>query len=347
MNCEARAGGPIASWAPIQHRDLVFQPVPYGRILHESTACDLEPTSHAVVVAGAFDGLHAGHRKLIARALDDARRRGVPCVALTFDPDPSEVVGPQQPYGTRLLSIQDRIAGIFNMGVDYVLAVSFTPELCVFEPRRFLDEVLLACVRPVSVHVGTNFRFGHQGAGTVKTLEEAGAVAGFSLHAHELLSHGSSVVSATRIRTLLRQGGLDEANALLRRCHYVRGTVVHGRGEATSFGFPTANVRCDPHACMPSEGVYACYVVCEGFAWPAAANVGAPPTFSAPEPAFLEANLLGFSGDLYGKDVSVSFVKWLRASRVFDSIDELEQTVLGNIAWVEEHLGHERIEVRA
>lgn len=347
MNDGARRGDPIDSWAPMAHRDLACQTLPYGRILHEPTARDLAPTSPVVVVAGAFDGLHAGHRRLIAQALDDARDKGVPCVALTFDPDPSEVVGPGQPYGTRLLSIDDRIAGIFAMGIDYVMVVTFTPELCAFEPRRFLEEVLLASVRPASMHVGTNFRFGHQGSGSVKTLDEAGRAAGFATYGHELLSHGSSVISATRIRALLRQGDLGEANALLHRCHYVRGTVVHGRGEATSFGFPTANVRCDPLACMPAEGVYACYVICEGFAWPAAANVGAPPTFSHPEPAFLEANLLGFGGDLYGKDVSVSFVKWLRASRVFDSIEELEQTVLGNIAWVDEHLGHERIEVRA
>ena len=117
------------------------------------------------------------------------------------------------------------------------------------------------------------------------------------------------------------------------------GQFAHGRGEGTGFGFPTANVVCDPRACMPAEGVYACYVSQGGTAWPAAANVGAPPTFAGRRAAFLEANLLGFTGDLYGAEVAVSFVRWLRPSRVFDSLSELERVVLGNIEWVRRNLG--------
>jgi len=333
--------------ALLEQVSLVRQTIPFGTIVHAPSKPDLNKTAPVVMVAGAFDGLHAGHRQLVQQALADALANGMPCVALTFDPDPAEVVSHEQSYGQRLLDIDDRIAGLLRLGIDYVMVLSFTHELAAYDPTRFVAEVLLSGTRPVSIHVGTNFRFGHQGTGTVRTLQDAGASHGFVACAHELLSSGSQVISATSIRHLLARGELDQANALLCRCHYVRGTVVHGRGEATSFGFPTANVRCDLKACLPAEGVYACYVLCDGSAWPAAANVGAPPTFSQPEPAFLEANLLGFTGDLYGKSVSVSFVHWLRASRVFDSLEELERTVLDNIAWVDEHLGHERIEVRA
>ena len=133
---------------------------------------------------------------------------------------------------------------------------------------------------------------------------------------------------------------------LLGRCHFVRGWVDHGRGEGTSFGFPTANVRCDARTCMPAEGVYACVVSDGSRAWPAAANVGAPPTFDTRHDAyFLEANLLGFEGDLYGSELAVTFVAWLRASRPFSSLEELERTVLSNIDWVRRNVGETGVEV--
>ncbi|MBO7675168.1 MAG: riboflavin biosynthesis protein RibF [Atopobiaceae bacterium] len=323
-----------------------WQDAAFGRIARRSGAPELDDHASVVLVAGAFDGLHLGHQRLVAQALADSCKKRVPCVALTFDPDPSEVISPAS-CGNRLLSTHDRVRGLIGLGVDYVLVCTFTPELAGFEPNRFLDEVVLGAVRPLSVHVGTNFTFGNRGAGTVQTLRAAGSTRGFDVFGHELLRDDADVVSSTRIRALLSGGDVASAADLLGNYHYVRGTVVHGRGEATSFGFPTANVTCDARACLPAEGVYACYVYHDGAAWPAAANVGAPPTFSGPRAAFLEANLLGFYGDLYDQDVAVLFVEWLRPSRTFESIDELERTVLGNIAWVKRHLGDKRIEVRS
>ena len=291
----------------------------------------------AVVAIGVFDGLHAGHRALIAHALEEARARGVSCVVVTFAPDPAEVVARPVP-NTRLLSCADRLDALRGTGADEVVPLSFTPELAALPCERFVAEVLCTRMRPVSVHVGQNFRFGVRGSGDVQTLRVLGDRFGFEVHAHGLVASGGEPVSSTRIRGLLAAGRLREANDLLGRSHFVRGRVVHGRGEGTSFGFPTANVRCDPMDCLPAEGVYACYVMRGEDVWPAAANVGAPPSFSASEPAFLEANLIGFEGDLYDAEVVVTFEAWLRASRVFDSLEELEQTVLGNIAWVREHL---------
>lgn len=321
--------------------DLPWRPLGTGVAASQADVAvsfeEREPTP-CVLAIGMFDGLHRGHQSLLAAARDDARVHELPCVVLTFDPDPSEVVGAAGP-SSRLLVTADRVAGLQKMGADEVLVLSFTPELSQLEPEAFVCDVLLAHLRPVSIHVGSNFRFGRGGVGTPQVLAMLGERYGFDVRAHGLLSVGDGVVSATRIRSLLAQGGrLDEANELLGRCHYVRGHVEHGRGEGTSFGFPTANVVCDVRDCMPAEGVYACYVCCGDRSWPAAVNVGAPPTFSASKPAFLEANLVGFSGDLYDADVAVSFVHWLRPSRVFDSLDELERVVLDNIDWVRTHL---------
>lgn len=302
------------------------------------------PDVPAVCLIGAFDGLHLGHRALLGTAVADARRRGVPCVAVTFSPDPSEVLGgPVE--GASLLGVEDRLRGLLALGADAVVAFPFTEELAHTDERTFVERVLLSVVRPVWVHVGSNFRFGYRGAGDVASLARIGDGHGFGVTGHELVSLDGGPVSATRIRSLLREGTLDEAARLLGRLPFVRGTIEHGRGQGTGFGFPTANLSSDPRTCMPAQGVYACYFVLGDAAWPAAVNVGAPPTFSAPEEAFLEANLIGFEGDIYGEAASVVFVRWLRASRRFSSTEELERVVLGNIAWVRENLGSGRVEV--
>lgn len=307
-------------------------------------AAELRASTPAVAVIGAFDGLHLGHQALVRDAIRRARDLGIVCVALTFDPDPSELLGPAAPGG-RLLSVEDRCQGLLALGADHVIALSFTKELAGMAASAFVEQVLCGLMTPTCVLVGADFRFGRGGAGSARTLAELGGLRGFEVVAHPLVEDGGQVVCATRVRDLLRTSELAEANRLLGRCHYVRGSVAHGRGEGTSFGFPTANVTCDAGTCMPAEGVYACYLVCDGLAWPAAANVGAPPTFSSPRPAFLEANLIGFEGDLYGRAVSVSFVRWLRASRKFSSMDELMRVVLGNIAWVRDNLGEGAVKV--
>lgn len=305
---------------------------------------ELGPDVRCVCLIGAFDGLHRGHRALLASALAEARSLGVPCVAVTFSPDPAEVLAGPQASST-LLPTADRARGLVALGADAVVSFPFTRELAGTGQRAFVERVMRSVVRPVSVHVGTNFRFGRGGEGDVTSLGGFGRELGFEVHAESLLELDGGTVSATRVRHLLHAGELDEATRLLGRCHYVTGGIRHGRGEGTGFGFPTANVKCDVRTCMPREGVYACYFVLDGSAWPAAVNVGAPPTFSAPERAFLEANLIGFSGDIYGEEAKVVFVRWLRASRRFSSTEELERVVLGNIGWVRHNLGSGRLEV--
>lgn len=334
------------SWQALDLKGVCWQDVPGGSVAYMPQAKVPSVPMESVLVMGAFDGLHRGHGQLVEHAVADAQERGVACVAVTFDPDPSQVVDGDCAE-KQLLCLNDRVCGLLRMGVGYVVVLRFTRDLMMLGPAEFVDEVLLPLARPLSVHVGSNFHFGHKGAGDGSTLAQIAFARGFSARVHDLTQSEGQIVSSTRIRGLLKDALLKEANELLGRCHYVRGVVEHGRGEATSFGFPTANVRCNSCVCMPAEGVYACYVTCGDSAWPAAANVGAPPTFSGPDAAFLEANLLGFEGNLYGREVTVSFVHWLRASRKFDSIEELERVVLGNIEWVRRNLGQSRIEVSA
>ncbi|MDO5119110.1 MAG: riboflavin biosynthesis protein RibF [Coriobacteriales bacterium] len=316
-----------------------------------NTRCLLAPNAwighdvEAVIAIGAFDGLHLGHRKLIKAAINDACRRNVPCFVITFEPDPEELfLGDEAPQ--RILSCEDRARMIAGIGVDGVIMLHFDAGLAAMGPTAFVKLVLCWLVKPVSMHVGNNFHFGYHGMGSSVTLRACGLLEHFEVHTHSLVERDGKTVSSTRIRELLSQpAGISEANELLSRCHFLRGTVKHGRGEGSSFGFPTANVDFPSRVCMPAQGVYAGYVVLGNAAWPAAINVGAPPTFGGDDDSFCEANLIGFDGDLYGNDVAVIFVEWLRASRTFDSLDELERVVLDNIEWVRTNLGDGRVEV--
>ncbi len=287
---------------------------------------------------GAFDGVHLGHRTLAAETLADARSRDAIAVAVTFDPDPMDLIAPGTP-SSRLLPCAERIRMLASLGFDAVVAFPFDRHLRRTTCEGFCLEVLPSAMRLASIHVGTDFHMGSDRGGDVAEMRELGAGHGFDVFGEDLVGEDGSTISATRIRGLLRSGELGEANKLLGRCHVLRGAVERGRGEGTGMGFPTANVSFAIEDCMPKEGVYAGYVVVDGTAWASAINVGAPPTFSDARPAFLEANLIGYEGDLYGREVSVVFVRWLRASRRFDSLEELERTVEGNIAWTEGNLG--------
>lgn len=293
----------------------------------------------SVCVLGAFDGVHVGHRELVSRAVSEARDQGVASVAVTFSPDPAAVLaGPI--VNATLLCVEDRVRLLSTLGLDAVLVVPFTRELASTSYERFLTDWLVPAARPLSIHVGADFRMGAGGAGTVDALREVAGPLGIDVHGHELVSESGQTVSATRIRGLVRAGKVEAAAGLLERDHMVRGQVEHGRGEGASFGFPTANVRIPAETCLPAEGVYAA-LACDGaHAWPAAVNVGAPRSFGGAQgEPFLEATLLGFSGDLYGARLSVNFVAWLREPRRFSSLGELEATVLGNVAWVGTYLG--------
>lgn len=293
----------------------------------------------AVCSIGAFDGIHQGHRFLFSSVVEDARRRGVASAIVTFEPDPDQLF---LPHGRvrRLLCDEDRIAYLRTFGVDYVVVVSFTKELAAHSCAGFLHDILGQVMEIRAIHVGDNFRLGAGNAGTVDSLREVGEQDGFEVFGHVLCRFDGRAVSATRVRDCLASGDVEEAADLLCRPYYLRGTVVGGRHEGRDLGFPTANVRIDYPYVMPAEGVYAGFMRAGDVAWPAAINVGIPRTFAGEQGcAELEANLIGFSGDLYDAPVSVAFTKFLRPQRKFDSIDELIATVNGNIAWVQEHYG--------
>lgn len=300
----------------------------------------------ACIAIGAFDGFHVGHAHLISATCEDARRRGLPAVAVTFDPDPDCVVGPGP--APKLLGGGHRLRALAASGVDSVLVVPFTPELAALDHAAFFEDVLARALDVVSVHVGSDFRLGRGGASTVRTMRGWGAPRGIDFVGHDLVRDAGGAVCATRIRRALSEGRVDEARRALGRRPVLEGTVGPGRGQGAGMGFPTANITVPSGVQMPADGVYSAYALVDCEAWPAAVNAGIPPMFAeSSASARLEANLLGYSGDLYGRRVALALDGRLRPSVRFPTTDELVRTVLADIARIEGSLEAGPIRVAA
>lgn len=289
----------------------------------------------ASVAFGVFDGVHEGHRFIIGEAVHTAREENARSAAITFDIDPDELFAPDRLK--KLMTNEARIAKLAELDVDAVVVLPFSREFAAQAPEDFLEACFGGGV-PSHIHIGSDFHFGRRAAGNVESLRAWGVERGMVVHGHELLAEGGRPVSATRVRGLLAEGKVAEANELLGRPYALSGTVRPGRGEGADFGFATANLEVEPIMLAIGEGVYAAYAVVDGERYKAAVNVGVPATFADASTANIEVHILDFARDIYGRPIAVEFVEWLRSMRAFDSTDELIATVMGNIAWVRENL---------
>jgi riboflavin kinase/FMN adenylyltransferase len=282
-----------------------------------------------VCAIGVFDGLHEGHRFVIGQAVEQAQRLGVSAVVITFDQDPDELF--LEPTSQRKLLInEDRIALLATSGVDAVFVIPFNEMFASKEPLEFLNAVIAAHGTPRGIHVGADFRFGSKAHGTVDDLRLWSAERNCEVFAHKLLTDEGLPVTATRIRNALQAGELALANQLLTRPHFLWARVAQGRNLGRELGFPTANLELEEHLVRPADGVYATVVEVDGNLHRAATSVGIPATFAGAS-ATIEAHLLDFEGDLYGRRLKVHFLEYLRPMQSFPSVDELQRMVQTNI----------------
>lgn len=284
---------------------------------------------------GVFDGVHRGHRFLLSCAQESAAKSGGSSIALTFDIDPDEMFHPARLK--KLMSNEARIAMLAESGVDAVVVLPFTQDFSVLGPLEFLAKTFNGYA-PESLHVGYDFRFGAKASGTVKELDAWSEGLGTTICAHELQGSDGAPISSTRIRHLLSETDISTANELLARPYFIDGQVQRGRGEGVNLGFRTANLQLESMMQVLGEGVYAAYVTVEDRRYKAAVSVGVSPVFEEKTTATCEAHILDFEGDLYGKTIRVEFTDFLRPMIKFESIEQLSETVLGNIAWVRENL---------
>jgi riboflavin kinase/FMN adenylyltransferase len=290
------------------------------------------PTGPSAVTIGAYDGVHLGHRAVIAQVRELAAERGLRTVVVTFDKHPAMVVRPES-APKLLCDLDQKLELLESTGVDATYVVHFDEERARETAEDFVTTVLVDRLEARAVVVGEDFHFGHKRGGDVALLRRMGADLGFTVEGLELVGADGAPagpdgqnVSSTAVRGLIAAGDVVAAAELLGRPHEVRGTVEPGDQRGRDLGFPTANIAIPPEIQLPADGIYAGWFERpDGTVLQTAMNLGHRPTFYE-RPAglpLLECHLLDFSGDIYGEAVKVRFVERLRGEERFDSVDAL------------------------
>jgi riboflavin kinase/FMN adenylyltransferase len=274
----------------------------------------------AVVAIGNFDGVHRGHRAVIAAAQARARALGRPAAALTFEPHPRSFFRPDEPL-FRLTDERAKLRLLAGAGLDGAIVLPFDAALAGLSAADFVDRILVGRFAVAGVAIGFDFHFGLNRAGSPDYLAAQGAKLGFAVDVVPRFEDNGRPVRSGPIRAALAAGRIAEANELLGYPWFVSGTVVHGDKRGRELGYPTANLRLDP-GCALAHGIYAVRVGVGERRYDGVASFGRRPMFDQGT-VLLEAFLFDFSGDLYGEVIDVAFVDWIRPELKLDSVDEL------------------------
>jgi riboflavin kinase / FMN adenylyltransferase len=309
----------------------------------EATPGDLGRT---VITVGMYDGVHRGHQVLIGAAVSRARAMRRPCLLLTFDPHPAEVVRPGS-HPAILTSLDRKAELVAELGVEAMCVLPFTPEFMRLSPETFTHTVLVEQLHAAQVVVGENFTYGHKAAGNVQTLTVEGRRFGFAVEGIPLaaVDDDAVTISSTYIRACVAAGDMASAGRALGRPHRVDGVVVRGDRRGRDMGYPTANVESPAFTAIPADGVYAGHLVTRDprsgasrERFPAAISVGSNPTFQGSRRS-VEAFVLDYDGDLYGEHVGVEFVERLRPMIAFPDVEALLEAMAKDVSDTRQILG--------
>ena len=274
----------------------------------------------ATVAIGNFDGVHRGHKAVIAAALARAGALGKPSAALTFEPHPRAFFDPNEPL-FRLTPEDAKLRLLAAAGLDGAIVLTFNAELAKLSAQDFVQRVLVDRFAISGAAIGFNFHFGANRAGSPEFLQAQGREHGFTVDIVPPLLDGGRPVSSGPIRAALAAGRLDDAAEFLGYPWFVSGTVIHGDKRGRELGFPTANLRLDP-ACALRHGIYAVRAAIAGRRYDGVASFGRRPMFDSGA-VLLEIFVFDFSGDLYGANIDVAFMAWLRDEAMFASAADL------------------------
>ncbi len=286
------------------------------------------PSAHGrVVVLGVFDGLHLGHERVILSALKQAKKLGLPLAVLTFRDMPERLLEPEK-APPAILSPRAKLAELERLGCHEVWVLPFTRALSRLSPQQFAQRVLLKALQAREVWVGEDFVFGRGASGHAATLRQLGKRLGFKTQVAPELKSSGRAVSSTRLRQLIRAGKLAQVKSLLGRAWELEGRVVPGRKLGSKLGYPTANLDSGALV-LPKHGVWGAWARIgeEKRLRPALVNIGVRPTLHGQHKLLVEAHLLKFSGSLYGRQLSLRFVRYLRGEKKFKTLEGLKQAI--------------------
>jgi riboflavin kinase/FMN adenylyltransferase len=283
----------------------------------------------AVLAIGNFDGVHRGHQALLRAAREEAARLGVPAGAILFEPHPREFFQPDKPH-FRLTPIERKLALLEQFGLDLSVVLTFDAALAGLSAQDFIERVIAGALAARHVVIGYDFRFGKGRTGDPEAMRREGAARGFGVTVVAQVGEAGEVFSSNAIRAELAQGDVSGAAQMLGHWWRLSGRVIGGFKRGAGLGFPTANIALPPGTAL-AHGIYAVRVHVGTEAYAAAAYLGTRPTFDDGAP-MLEVFLFGFDGDLYGKEIAVEFIAYVRADAKFASAEALKDQIAKDCA---------------
>lgn len=289
---------------------------------------DFPPLRYAVVTSGTFDGGHLGHQKILLRLKDIALKKNGETVLITFWPHPRMVVNSEKKTLRLLSTFEEKVSLLEKFGVDHLVIIPFTEAFSQLSSQEFIQTVLVDQIHTQCLVIGYDHKFGKNREGSFEYLKTHAADFGFEVEEISRQDVDDSGVSSTKIRKALEQGDVKTAARYLGRPYELDGKVVKGQQLGRSIGFPTANIQVESEfKLLPKDGVYAVMVVMEQDQYRAMLNIGNRPTVQGNEKT-VEAHLLGFEGDLYGKQLQVLFIDFIREQQDFGSLEALRQQLV-------------------
>lgn len=292
------------------------------------------PKGPRSLTIGVLDGVHLGHRSLLAKL-----RASMIRTVLTFDPHPLEVLRPGA-HPRLITTLPERIELLGTVGVECVGVLDLA-DIKELAPEAFVSDVLVSILDVGHIVVGEDFRFGKNRSGDVALLADLGAELAFDVETIPILGRDGEAVSSSRVRSLIEEGDVSAAAELLGSRYVISGVVIDGDKRGRDLGFPTANIRPPLQKVIPASGVYAGLATVAGETHQAAVNVGVRPTFGESE-LLVEAFLLDFDGDLYGQKIAIEFVERLRPELAFDDVSELVEAMRDDVVRTRSILGRTR-----
>ncbi len=281
------------------------------------------PPADTAITIGTFDGVHLGHRHLVRSLTEAAQRQALTPIVLTFKNSPRSVLNPAAQL-SYITDLETRLSLLHQPGIDRVVPVEFTRELSQLSAAEFVD-ALSKELGMKGLVVGPDFALGHRRQGDVATLREMGKTAGFWVETVNNFSLDDAPVKSSAIRELLGQGQVERVKRMLDRPFSLAGEVETGDRRGRELGFPTANLAPKPSMAVPGDGIYATWAIVDGVRHQGATSIGVRPTFGGGGDRRVETFLLDFSGDLYGKRMTLEFEQRLRGELAFSSVDALVQ----------------------
>lgn len=280
-----------------------------------------KPEKETLLTIGVFDGIHLGHQRLLTHLRDEARKKGWLSGVITFKSHPQVVLSHAR--GLKwLIDLDTRVGLIRSLGIDIVVALTFTPELAKVTAREFI-QLLQEHLKMRGLIVGPDFALGRNREGDIERLRLLGKEMGFSIEVIPPVIMNGEVISSSAIRQAITLGDVEKVERLLGRTFGLSGQVVSGDKRGRTLGFPTANLELKPDQALPGDGIYATLAHVEGDSLPSVTNIGVRPTFGGKK-RLVETYILDFEGDLYGKRLEIELLSKLRDEKRFGTVEELE-----------------------